>query len=700
MLNQETAKAARTDSGYILRAPRRMRVADAVAQYMRVPMGAGNSVPWDPLVAPYVIEPRNCLASREYDAVIFVGPARTGKTIGLIDGWVIYNVICDPADMLIIQMTEEKAREHSKKRLARTFRVSPEVVSRLSPNKNDNNVYDRTFLAGNYLKIGWPSVNIMSSSDYKCVALTDYDRFPEDIDGEGDAFSLASKRTTTFMSSGMTLVESSPGRDVKDVKWRRTSPHEAPPTTGILSLYNRGDRRRWYWPCPHCGEYFQPCGDVVAGFRDIADPVLASEAAYIQCPSCSGRILPEQKRELNGRGVWLRDGESINADGSRYGDPRRSRIASFWMEGPAAAYQTLSQLVYKLLTAEQEYETTGSEETLKTVINTDWGLPYLPRASMEQRKSELLEQRAEPVPSRSVPDGVNFLVATVDVQAGRHRRFVVQVTGYGSRGERWIIDRYNITQSLRGDSDGESQRIDPASYPEDWDVLLTDVFHKSWPLASDPSQQMRLMAMAVDSGGEDGVTDNAYKFWRRCRRDGLGKRIYLFKGDSIRRAKLISRTFPDNTGRTGRRAQAAGDVPLWLLQTDALKDRVNNALWRDSPGPGYVHFPDWLGSWFYDELTYEERSSDGKWSKPGRGANEAFDLMVYAEALVILHGYEKIRWPDAPEWASRETWLECVPDSTEPSPTPEPVSTPVKKQKRKKTVTDDVNPWLTSGGWL
>ncbi|HCN2643171.1 TPA: phage terminase large subunit family protein [Escherichia coli] len=700
MLNQETAKAARTDSGYILRAPRRMRVADAVAQYMRVPMGAGNSVPWDPLVAPYVIEPMNCLASREYDAVIFVGPARTGKTIGLIDGWVIYNVICDPADMLIIQMTEEKAREHSKKRLARTFRVSPEVVSRLSPNKNDNNVYDRTFLAGNYLKIGWPSVNIMSSSDYKCVALTDYDRFPEDIDGEGDAFSLASKRTTTFMSSGMTLVESSPGRDVKDVKWRRTSPHEAPPTTGILSLYNRGDRRRWYWPCPHCGEYFQPCGDVVAGFRDIADPVLASEAAYIQCPSCSGRILPEQKRELNGRGVWLRDGESINADGSRYGDPRRSRIASFWMEGPAAAYQTLSQLVYKLLTAEQEYETTGSEETLKTVINTDWGLPYLPRASMEQRKSELLEQRAEPVPSRSVPDGVNFLVATVDVQAGRHRRFVVQVTGYGSRGERWIIDRYNITQSLRGDSDGESQRIDPASYPEDWDVLLTDVFHKSWPLASDPSQQMRLMAMAVDSGGEDGVTDNAYKFWRRCRRDGLGKRIYLFKGDSIRRAKLITRTFPDNTGRTGRRAQAAGDVPLWLLQTDALKDRVNNALWRDSPGPGYVHFPDWLGSWFYDELTYEERSSDGKWSKPGRGANEAFDLMVYAEALVILHGYEKIRWPDAPEWASRETWLECVPDSTEPSPTPEPVSTPVKKQKRKKTVTDDVNPWLTFGGWL
>jgi phage terminase large subunit GpA-like protein len=99
------------------------------------------------------------------------------------------------------------------------------------------------------------------------------------------------------------------------------------------------------------------------------------------------------KRELNIRHVWLRDGEKIDRDGNRYGEPRRSRIASFWMEGPAAAYQTWAQMIYKFLTAEQEYESTQSEETLKTVVNTDFGRPYLPRASIEQRKSELLEQR-------------------------------------------------------------------------------------------------------------------------------------------------------------------------------------------------------------------------------------------------------------------------------------------------------------------
>lgn len=694
------------DISFILRPPRRINVTDAVQKYMRVPKGAGNSVPWEPNLTPYVIEPMNCLASREFDAVVFVGPARTGKTIGLVDGWVVYSIVCDPSDMLVVQMTEDKAREHSKKRLDRTFRSSPHVAKRLSPRRNDNNVHDKIFRDGSFLKIGWPSVNVMSSSDYKFVALTDYDRFPEDVGGEGDAFSLASKRTTTFMSSGMTMVESSPGRNILDTKWRPSSAHEAPPTTGILSLFNRGDRRRLYWPCPHCGEYFQPEVANMTGYRDSPDPVLASESAYLQCPACKGKITPDMKRDLNIRHVWLRDGEKINRDGKRYGEPRRSRIASFWMEGPAAAYQTWAQMMYKFLTAEQEYEATQSEETLKTVVNTDFGRPYLPRANLEQRKSELLEQRAEEIPKRTVPDGVEFLMATVDVQGGKSRRFVVQVTGYGEQGERWVVDRYNIRQSLRASEHGECYPIDPASYPEDWDLLLSDVFEKSWALASDPTKRMRLMAMAVDSGGEDGVTDNAYKFWRKCRREGLGKKIYLFKGDSVRRSKLITRSFPDNTDRSTRRAKAAGDVPLFLLQTDALKDQVNNALWRESPGPNYVHFPKWLGSWFYDELTYEERSPDGKWSKPGRGPNEAFDLLVYADALAILHGYEKIKWPNAPDWARRQTWLESAPPETGEAPSPT-VAPPVTRntKARGNTVTEtndqDSNPWVTAtGGWL
>lgn len=702
-VNYASASVVRKEVSELLKAPRRIPIAQAVKKYMRVPMGGGASAPWDDSLTPYLIEPMNCLSDRRYDSVIFVGPARTGKSLGLIDGWIVYVIVCDPADFLLIQMTEEKAREHSKKRLDRTFRSSREVAKRLSPHRNDNNVHDKTFKAGNYLKIGWPSVNIMSSSDYRFVALTDYDRFPEDVDGEGDAYTLAAKRTTTFMSAGKTVVESSPGREIIDSKWRRNTPHEAPPTTGILSLYNRGDRRRWYWPCPHCSEYFLPNRENMVGFSEGDDPTAGSKAARLQCPHCMGMIEPEQKRALNNKGVWLKERQTIDKHGIVTGEPRESRIASFWMEGPAAAYQTWEKLVYNLLQAEQEYERTGSEETLKSVMNTDWGQPYLSKIRQEQRSGDELKARAEYWEYGTVPEGVRFLVATVDVQGGKKRRFVVQVMGYGMKGERWVIDRFDITHSFRANEHGESQRINPASYAEDWQVLISDVLDKTYRLAEDEKGGMGIHAMAIDTGGEEGVTDNAYKFWRQCKKEGIARRVYLFKGEGNAKHKLITQSYPDNTERSNRRAKARGDVPIYLLQTNELKDRISAHLGRDVVGSNYIHFPDWLGDAFYDELTYEERDANGKWSKPGKAANEAFDLTVYAHALVILLGYEKIKWEAPPKWVQRPdvTSLSSAHFSSVHSLSPVQL-TQTKKQLNTTPVTD--SPWVpvsdTSGGWL
>ena len=208
---------------------------------------------------------------------------------------------------------------------------------------------------------------------------------------------------------------------------------------------------------------------------------------------------------------------------------------------------------------------------------------------------------------------------------------------------------------------------------------------------------MPVLAMAVDSGGEDGVTDNAYKFWRKCRRDGLGKRVYLIKGDSTRRQKLITRTHPDNTGRSDRRADARGEVPVYLLQTDLLKDQLSNNLERETPGAGYIHFPDWLGEWFYEELTYEERGSDGKWRKPGKGNNEAFDLFCYAHAIAILRGYEKIRdWEQPPAWAASQDTNPDIIDGERPGEMVVKKTIPARSSP--VAVTEQASP--LSGGWL
>ncbi len=692
------------DGAELVRAPRRIPVSEAAVQSMRVPTGGSQSKPWEASLTPYILEPMNCLASREYDAVVFVGPARTGKTNGLIDGWLSYVVAYNPVDMLLVQISEEKAREFSKKRVDRMFRVSPDLTKRLSPFRNDNNVHDKIFKAGNYLKIGWPSVNIFSSSDWQYVALTDYDRLDADIDGEGNAYTLASKRTTTFMSSGMVMVESSPGWDIEDPRWRPSTLHEAPPCQGIFNLYNQGDRRKLYWPCPECGEYFQPNR---ANIHWIAekDLVKASESVHVKCPHCEARIESSQKRSLNNKAVWLRDGETIDKNGNRSGTPRKSRIASFWMEGPAAAFQTWQQLVYKLLAAEETYEKTGEETTLKAVINTDWGQPYLPRNNTDDRNIEELMERAEEGKKRVVPHGVRCLFASVDVQGGKNRRFVVQVMGLGVSGERWVVDRYNIKYSQRHNEDGEAERIQPGGYLEDWDLLISDVMEKTYPLDDDSGRRMKILDTVCDHGGEDGVSDNAYKFYRKLKRLGLARRFYLVKGDSSKRSTLITKTYPDNTnGR--RKASAAGDVPLFLLQTDSLKDRLAASLSRTESGPGYYHTPDWLGEWFYEELLAETRGPDGKWRKISEKApNEAIDLSCYVDAIASLRGYHKMNWDNPKSWA--KVWDDnpnvFLPETVDRTSSESKPDKPKKQPVKEKIQTEKPagNGWLgNTGGWL
>lgn len=632
----------------ILRPPRRLRVSEAASRYLRVSVPGSYEGPWSPDLTPYMVEPMDLLASRALEAVVFVGPARSGKTLALIDAWIAYAVCCDPGDMMVVQTSQETARDFSRRRIDRMHRNSPEIGKWLSPRRNDDNTHDKHYRHFMILTIGWPSINQLSGRDIRYIALTDYDRFPQDIDGEGDPFSLAKKRTQTFLSGGMTLVESSPGFEVIDPRWTPKTPHEAPPCHGALALYNRGDRRRWHWPCLGCGEWWE------AGFEhlewdDRGDPAASAATVRLVCPACGHRHGQADKRTLLASGRWLAEGQRIGPDGRVDGTPRRAKIASFWLQGPAAAFQSWESLVYQYLLAEEEYARTGSEESLKTTVNVDQGRPYLPRSRRDDREAQDFAGRREDWPRRTVPEGVRFLTAAVDVQGGRNARFVVQVEGHGVDRERWIIDRYSLRRSERTTPEGEPEPVDPAGHPEDWDLLTRHVLLATYPLADESGREMPIRLVAVDSGGEPGVTDRAYDWWLRVRRQGLGHRAMLVKGNAQRSAPRLRLTHPDNTGRSDRSAGAAGRVPLWLVNTNDLKDSVDADLRREEPGPGYVHFPSWLGEWFFDELRAEVRTPKG-WEKVGR-RNEALDLMVYNRAAWIRLGGERIDWRNPPAWA-------------------------------------------------
>lgn len=627
------------------------------ALYIRQP--GGYAGPWSADETPYMIEPMDTLASRQHEAVCFVGPARTGKTLGLIDGFFAYAVTCDPGDMLIVQMTQEKAREYSKTRIDRAIRHSPLIRELMSSDGNADNTFDKTFRHGMWLKIGWPTVTQLSGSDYRYVVLTDYDRMPDDVDGEGSAFGLGIKRTQTFLSRGMCAVESSPGREVTDPKWTPASPHEAPPCGGSLGIYNRSSRKRWYWPCPHCGEYFEAAPglglfalpdelELMEIVREADLESLADKHSMLLCPNgeCGAFIDATSKHAMNRRGRWVAEGQTVTPAGVVEGLLPRSPIAGYWLGGVAATYQSWNSLVLRYLQGLREYAMTNSDLALQNTVNTDQGMPYIPRRiAHAMRNAAGPEARKEAEVKRFiVPDEARFIVAAVDVQGGQASRFVVQVHAVGQHFEQWPVDRYAITESARPGLDGGLAPIDPASYPEDWD-RLTDLVVNATYRTSKEGVELRVRLVVCDTGGEDGVTDKAYEWYRRIRAAGLSSRVMLVKGASTPAAPLIKESMVG-----AKRAGEKGDVPLYLLNPNLFKDALDSSLKRETPGAGYFHVPAWLPRAFFDELKAEVRGPKGVWTKL-RKRNEAWDLAYYVRAGIVRLGADRIDWTNPPGWA-------------------------------------------------
>lgn len=649
--------AARTAEA--VRPTERLNVKEWSEKYRRLNNPGSYVGPFKTEKAPYMAEPMETLTSRDHTAMIFAGPARTGKS-DVIFNWVGQTAHLDPMDMMIIHMTQSTARDWSQGDLKKFLRDNPSVDARVAPGRQNRNTHDLGFLSGMRLLIKWPSITELSGKTIARLWLADYDRMPKDIEKEGSPFELARKRAQTFKRNGMTVAESSPGFEITDPKWRPATPHEAPPVGGgVLQLYNQGDRRRWYWLCPQCDERFEPSFKLMS-WPDSADKMEAAEQACLACPHCGFPVTNDLKYELNLSGRWIPEGMYLDANGQLHGKRLRSTIASFWLKGPAAGFTDFSELVFKYLTAQEAYDLTGAEEALKTTITVDQGEAYLPKAMQSDRLPEQLKDRAEDwdtlQEAPTVPEGARFLTATIDVQAGSRSAFVVQVHAHGVDNEMWVVDMFKIRKSERLDSDGDHELIDPASYAEDWQLLIPQVIERTYPLADGSGRTMAMKAVGCDSGGADGVTSKAYDFWRSLRDDTEGRghhrRFHLVKGEPSKTAPRFRVSTPDS-GQRGPKAIARGDVPVLMLNSNIWKDTAAGMLGRSDPGGGYIHFPYWAPDWFYKQLTTEIRTDKG-WTNPGNKRNEAWDLLYYSLG-VCKHpsiGIDNINWERPPGWAN------------------------------------------------
>jgi phage terminase large subunit GpA-like protein len=608
------------------RPPERLSVSQAAEKYRIVNNPGGGYVgKWMNDKTPYLIEPMDTLNSHEFTGMIFVGPAQAGKT-DMVLNWLTYTALCDPADMMMFEKSQATARDFSITKLARLYRATTKVGNARLPGRQQQNVYDQQFRAGWIFKLSWPTINEMSGKSIPRLWLTDYDRMPDDIDGEGEPFDLARKRAQTFRSFGMTVAESSPGATLENNNQIPPTPHYAPPANGILKLYNRGDRRRYYWKCVSCNKSFEPEFELLS-YPDSDDHVEAAEQAVLGCPHC-GQVYAHDtdnqhkvpsKYEMNLRGRWIRDGMQWLEDGTIVGSSFKSDIASFWLKGPHAAFMSWKELVLKYLQAKREFEATGSQTALQTTVNQDQAMPYMIQGDALGRLPEDLKNRAKDMGERVVPDGVRFLIACIDIQA---HTFVVQVHGFGVERDVWIVDRFDIRKSDRVDEDNEHLWVKPGAYKEDWHQLVEKVITKTYPLADGSGRHMAIKFTFCDSGGNEKVTANSYDFWRWLRDkqgDNLHRRFLLVKGEPRINTPRVRIEYPD-AERKDRRAAARGEVPVLFVNSNMIKDQVKG------------------------------------WENPKRHRNEAWDLLCYAVAGSICQyiSIEHINWTKPPVWA--EEW--------------------------------------------
>jgi phage terminase large subunit GpA-like protein len=635
-----TAAAALRRALPTLAPPVRMAPSAAAVKWRRLgPFGARLS--WSNATAPYMVEPMDVSISRRFGAAVFAGPARSGKTDGLVLNPLLHRTMCEPTTALVVHMSQHSARDFSIEKLDPMIRATPEMAAR----QLVDNVYEKTFLGGMRMTIGWPVIGHLSGRDIPLVIFTDYDRLPANIDGEGDPFALGRKRTQTFGSLGMTIAESSPGRPIEDEDWKPdpAEPHRAPPCGGILALFNEGTRGRWYWRCDGCREDFEPLFDRLVYDRK-GTPFERGERAEMACPHCGHLHMPARKAALNEAAHWLHEG----ADGSLVpisGKTRATDVASWWLAGPAATFQTWAQMVARYESAMEVFRWSGNEEALKTTVNVDQGWPYRPSAlgAGAGLTPGGLRAAAVRLPVRTVPAAARFLTAAVDTQTSR---WVVQVDAWGPGMERWTIDRFEVVAPPPGAPGGE-RAVAPARYAEDW-AALDAIFDRFYPVEGG-GYRLGVAAQIVDAFGEAGVTPNAYAFYRRHRRQNP-RRVFLARGmPGFNRPRAVEVEPEKVLQKKGARAKG---LKIVQVGTDRLKDEVTASLARTEPGPGAHHLADGLPDEVFAELCAERREMSGWKAKEGIRRNEALDCSVYGKALAIVLRAEQVDWANPPAWCA------------------------------------------------
>lgn len=611
---------------------------------------------------PYQKGIMDAFTDRRVISVSVMKSARVGWT-KIVNAFVGYSIHHDPASMMVVQPTVEDAKGYSKEEIAPMLRDVPALAAIViedaedkGPRDSGNTILHKKFPGGVLQFVGANSGAGFRRVSRKRVLFDEVDAYPASAGSEGDPVKLGSRRAAHFwdkkIGAGSTPLIAGHSR--------------------IEELFNDGDQRRYYVPCPSCGHFdhfvFRKNETTLEGHYMSWTAEDGSDAHFV-CSKNGCVIEHNDKRKMVEAGEW------------RAAKPFKGHASFHIWE----AYSYSPDAEWKLIAADWISSNREGRDKLKTFINTRLGQTW--RESGEAPEWERLFARREPYVIGSVPPGVVFLTAGVDVQKDR---FVYEVVGWGAGKESWSIDAGVIPVNSTADE-------------ECW-LKLDELLERKFD-----GRQIEIMA--VDSGYN---TSFVYIWGRRHERN----RVIAVKGVATQRT-LLSPPTPVDVNHNGRRI--ARGYKVWPVGVDLAKSELYG--WLRLPAKiidvegqkplvsypaGFAHFPE-LSAEFFRQLTAEQlvsikhkRTSREilEWQViPGR-ENHYLDCRVYARVAAAVYGLD---WRTMPETAPTEQ-PKAEPESPASSGSPAAPTAPLKPAlapaPQRRPIQDSTSSWSRGMGWF
>jgi phage terminase large subunit GpA-like protein len=555
--------------------------------------------------------------------VTVIKSARVGFT-KILNHVIAYHIHQDPCSMMLVQPTIEDAEGYSKEEISPMLRDTPVLAGLVSEAKakdGSNTILQKLFPGGTLSLVGANSPRGFRRVSRRVVLFDEVDGYPPSAGTEGDQIKLGIRRSEYFWNRK--IVAGSTPLVKEDSR--------------IEGLFEQSDQRRYFVPCPSCGEfqYLQ--------WKNLKWPDHEPDKAHFECEKNKCHIPHEKKRWMIERGEWR---ATAQGNGKHVG----FHIWAAYSYSPNASWADL---------AEEFLDAKGNAEKLKTFVNTVLGESW-EEAYSAKLGAEALRSRAESYEPNVVPVGALVLTAGVDVQ---DNRFSISIYGWGREEEAWLVSRVEIFG-------------DPAR-PEIWKQLDSVLFSKYRHALGG---ELKISCSAIDSGGH--FTHEVYQYARDRRR----KRVIAVKGQSQRNKPAIGKPTKQDVNFRGQSLKWG--VDLYPVGSDTIKSVLYGRLKHNEPGPGFMHFHLGLDEEFFKQLTSEKQKTRyvkgapiREWVKKDGARNEALDEAVYAYAglqWLYTRIHRKTFWQQFERALKIETPADPAPEDPPPEGGPPP---PDGKQK-------------------